>query len=98
MPIGFADLAREMKHVRVKRILARKTDGSIFVASTCASNLSSSEHKLVKNCTKIGTDALYMEMVIERGPLSWSGQSAGKPSGLTAIEQFVSGTERFAAC
>src|SRR5436309_11469783 len=42
----------------------RSTDGSIFFASAKAAALSSTADKLVKNWRKIGTDALYIEIVM----------------------------------
>jgi len=40
------------------------TTGSIFFASAWAAALSSTVDKLVRNCTKMGADAWYMETVI----------------------------------
>src|SRR3984957_183793 len=52
-----------------------RTAGSIFLASAWAAALSSTADKLVRNCTKMGADALYMEMVIVLGP---SGHGRGR--------------------
>ena len=41
--------------------------------------MSSTDDKLVRNCTKTGADALYREMVI--GLESFTIKMAGKPSG-----------------
>src|ERR1035437_10512724 len=44
--------------------------GSIFFASQCAAAVSSTADALVRNCTKIGTKILYMEIVMgNAGPL-----------------------------
>ena len=40
------------------------TDGSIFLASAKAAALSSTADRLVRNCTKMGTEILYMEMAV----------------------------------
>src|ERR1700675_1586833 len=40
------------------------TAGSIFLASAWAAALSSTADRLVRNCTKMGADALYMERAI----------------------------------
>ena len=40
------------------------TDGSIFLASQKAAALSSTADRLVRNCTKMGAEILYMEMVV----------------------------------
>src|SRR5712691_9490532 len=53
------------------------TAGSIFLASAWAAALSSTADKLVRNCTKMGADALYREMVI--GLESFGTEAAGKP-------------------
>jgi hypothetical protein len=53
------------------------TVGSIFFASAWAAALSSTADKLVRNCTKMGADALYIEMVIGLNP---SGYGGGKPT------------------
>src|SRR5216684_1337348 len=47
-----------------ERRVLKSTDGSTFFASAKAAALSRSADRLVRNCTKIGTDAWYMEMVI----------------------------------
>src|ERR1700676_1179774 len=49
-----------------KRRVFKSTAGSIFFASAYPAALSSQADRLVRNCTKIGTDALYMEIVMER--------------------------------
>jgi hypothetical protein len=49
-----------------KRRVFKSTAGSIFFASAWAAALSSQPDRLVRNCTKIGTDALYMDIVMER--------------------------------
>src|SRR5215510_10759320 len=45
------------------RVLS-STDGSTFLASAKAAALSSTAERLVRNCTKIGTEVLYIEMVM----------------------------------
>src|SRR5216684_338234 len=53
--------------------------GSIFLASAWVAALSSTAESAVKSCTKIGTETLYMEMVMERGPWSegaWAGRAS----------------------
>jgi hypothetical protein len=40
--------------------------GSIFFASQWAAALSSTAPSDVRNCTKIGTEILYIEMVMDR--------------------------------
>jgi len=42
----------------------RSTDGSTFFASACAAALSKTDDRLVRNCTKIGADALNMDIVM----------------------------------
>ncbi len=49
----------------VSRVVS-STDGSIFLLSAKAAALSSTAERLPRNCTKIGTEALYIEMVIAR--------------------------------
>jgi hypothetical protein len=60
----------------VSRVFNR-TAGSIFFVSAWAAALSNTADKLVRNCTKMGADALYREMVI--GLESFGTQVAGKP-------------------
>src|SRR5262245_42387718 len=45
------------------RVLS-STDGSTFLASAKAAALSSTAERLVRNCTKMGTEVLYIEMVM----------------------------------
>src|SRR5665811_1341026 len=47
--------------------MLRSVAGSIFFASQCAAALSSTADMLVRNCTKMGTEVLYMEIVMECG-------------------------------
>src|ERR1700722_6065153 len=61
----------------VSRVFNR-TAGSIFFVSAWAAALSNTADKLVRNCTKMGADALYREMVIALGP---SGHSGGGTEG-----------------
>jgi hypothetical protein len=49
------------------RVLS-STAGSTFFASAYAAALSSTADRLVRNCRKTGTEALYMEMVMACGP------------------------------
>src|SRR5262249_57908022 len=53
------------------------TDGSTFFASAKAAALSSTADKLVRNCTKIGTDDLYMEMVMAGCPFKIEHEATG---------------------
>ena len=52
------------------RVLS-STAGSTFLASAKAAALSSTAERLVRNCTKIGTEVLYIEMVMAVGPPCW---------------------------
>jgi hypothetical protein len=45
--------------------MLRKKLGSSCFASICATALSIHSDWAVRNCTKIGTDTLYMETVME---------------------------------
>src|SRR5271169_6169625 len=48
-----------------KSRMLRSVAGSIFFASQCAAALSRTADMLVRNCTKMGTEVLYIEIVIE---------------------------------
>ena len=39
--------------------------------------MSSTADMLVRNCTKMGTEILYMEIVMERGSFAWGTKRKG---------------------
>ena len=55
--------------------MLRSVAGSIFFVSQCAAALSSTADMLVRNCTKMGAEVLYMEIVMECG--SFAGGRSG---------------------
>src|ERR1035437_9046911 len=61
--------------------MLRSVAGSIFFASQCAAALSSTADMLVRNCTNMGTEILYMEIVMECG--SCAGEQNEKELKLT---------------
>ena len=63
--------------------MLRSVAGSIFFASQCAAALSSTADMLVRNCTKMGTEVLYMEIVMECG--SFAGGRSGNLASIGGI-------------
>jgi hypothetical protein len=75
--------------------MLRSVAGSIFFASQCAAALSSTVDMLVRNCTKMGTEVLYIEIVMKCG--SFGGRlnaEERKLSGLSRRCHFLTGIGR----
>ena len=63
--------------------MLRSVAGSIFFASQCAAALSSTADMLVRNYTKMGTEILYMEIVMGCG--SFAGGKTGRSGNLASF-------------
>src|SRR6266852_1412582 len=63
--------------------MLRSAAGSIFFASQCAAALSGTADMLVRKCTKMGTELLYMEIVMECG--SFAGGTKRKERKLSEL-------------
>jgi hypothetical protein len=63
--------------------MLRSVAGSIFLASQCAPALSSTADMLVRNYTKMGTEVLYMEIVMECG--SFAGGKTERSGNLASV-------------